>query len=141
MAMEPKPPQGAQLPIWVGGTSQAALRRVGRLGDGWMGSARSDDASVKSAMVEIARYAEDAGRDPAKIGMQLMLAPPPSDAAGKAFYNDHDRVLRRAEAIRDLGVEWTGVNATAIFQAGARSVSAMIDELGKLHGRLRETVG
>ena len=50
-------------------------------------------------------------------------------------------MVRRAEAIRDLGVEWTAVNATAIFQAGARSVTAMIDELGQLHGRLREAVG
>jgi probable F420-dependent oxidoreductase len=141
MAMEPKPPQGAKLPIWVGGTSRAALRRVGRLGDGWMGSARSNDEFVKKAMGEIRRHAEEAGRDPDQIGWQLMLAPPPSDAAGKTFYQDHDRVIRRAEEVRDLGVDWTGVNATAIFQAGARSVSAMIDELAKLHGRLREAVG
>src|SRR5215213_2654377 len=43
MALEPKPPQGAALPIWIGGTSPAALRRVGQLGDGWMGSTVRDD--------------------------------------------------------------------------------------------------
>src|SRR5213080_2337499 len=32
MAMEPKSPQAGRLPIWVGGASEAALRRVGRLG-------------------------------------------------------------------------------------------------------------
>src|SRR5215207_2344095 len=37
IAMEPKPPQGGDLPIWVGGTAPAALRRAGRLGAGWMG--------------------------------------------------------------------------------------------------------
>src|SRR4029453_13508989 len=31
MAMEPKPPQGRRLPIWIGGNSEAACRRVGRL--------------------------------------------------------------------------------------------------------------
>src|SRR5262247_1337292 len=36
MAMEPKPPQGGRLPIWIGGMSEAALRRVGQLGDGWL---------------------------------------------------------------------------------------------------------
>src|SRR5438552_17345934 len=36
MAMEPKPPQGGRLPIWIGGASDAAFRRVGRLGDGWL---------------------------------------------------------------------------------------------------------
>src|ERR671922_522287 len=35
MAMEPKPPQGRRLPIWIGGMSEAACRRVGQLGDGW----------------------------------------------------------------------------------------------------------
>src|SRR4029077_17061894 len=30
IAMEPKPPQGRQLPIWVGGNSEAAYRRVGQ---------------------------------------------------------------------------------------------------------------
>ena len=30
---------------------------------------------------------------------------------------------------------------TAIFQAGARSVDAMIDELAMLHGKLRAAVG
>src|ERR1044071_9803082 len=36
MAMEPKPPQGARLPLWIAGLSEAAFRRVGRLGDGWL---------------------------------------------------------------------------------------------------------
>jgi hypothetical protein len=70
-----------------------------------------------------------------------MLAPPPSDAGGKTFYAEHDRVVRRAVTVRDLGFEWTALNATAIFQAGARSVSAIIDQLGQLHGKLRDAVG
>jgi probable F420-dependent oxidoreductase len=141
IAMEPKPPQGAALPIWIGGLSPAALRRTGRLGDGWMGSARTDDASALQAVAEIHRHAEAAGRDPNVIGLQLMLAPPPSDAQGKTFYADPDRVVRRAEAIHKLGFEWTALNATAIFQAGARNVSAIIDQLELLHGKLRAAVG
>jgi len=34
----PKPPQGASLPIVFGGESNAALRRAARLGDGWLGT-------------------------------------------------------------------------------------------------------
>ncbi len=141
IAMEPKPPQGGQLPIWVGGGSKAALRRTGELGDGWMGTAGVSDDEIKGYVATIRRHAEEAGRDPSAIGMQLMLAPPPRDAAGKTFYSDHDRVVARAEQIRDMGFEWTAVNATAIFQAGARSVDAMIDQLNQLHGRLRAAVG
>jgi len=33
------------------------------------------------------------------------------------------------------------LNATAIFQAGARSVAAMIDVLGALHTKIRGEVG
>jgi probable F420-dependent oxidoreductase len=141
IAMEPKPPQGRRLPIFIGGNSPAALRRVGRLGDGWMASVVGDDAEVRSAIDQIRRHAADAGRDPAEVDLQAMLAPPPRDAEGKGFYADHDRVARRAEAIAALGFGWLAVNATAVFQAGARSVDAMIDELGRLHTRLRDAVG
>src|SRR5438876_11789038 len=47
MAMEPKPPQGARLPIWIGGMSERAWRRVGELGDGWAASQIGDAASAR----------------------------------------------------------------------------------------------
>ena len=141
MAMEPKPPQGARLPIWVGGMSEAAWRRVGALGDGWLASQISDAASARTAIDAIHRAAEKAGRDPKSIGLQSMVASPPKDAAGKQFYAQHDLVVRRVAEIKAMGFEWAAVNATAIFQAGARSVDAMIDQLGALHGKLRAAVG
>ena len=94
-----------------------------------------------SGMARIREYAEELGRDPASIGMQMMLASPPRDAEGKTFYADADRVARRAEKLRDMGFEWTAVNATAIFQAGHRSVSAIVDHLATLHTALRNAVG
>lgn len=36
IVMEPRPLQAPHPPIWVGGRSEAALRRAGRLGDGWL---------------------------------------------------------------------------------------------------------
>src|SRR5438552_1544960 len=42
MAMEPKPPQGARMPIWIGGMSERAGRRVGGLGDGWAATQLSE---------------------------------------------------------------------------------------------------
>src|SRR6185295_13333344 len=76
MAMEPKPPQGGRLPIWIGGYSEAAFRRVGRLGDGWLASRVSDAEDARRALESIRRHAEAAGRDPASIGLQSMVAPP-----------------------------------------------------------------
>jgi len=141
MAMEPKPPQGGKLPIWIGGMSDAAYRRVGALGDGWLASRVTDRASAQQAFDAIKRSSDAAGRDFKKIGMQSMVAPPPRDAEGKTFYANHDRVLARVAEIRKMGFEWAAVNATAIFQSGARSVDAMIEQLEKLHGRLRAEVG
>ena len=140
MAMEPKPPQGGLLPIWIGGYSEAAFRRVGRLGDGWLASRVTDAEDAKRALDSIRRHAEAAGRDPASIGLQSMVAPPPRDAESKRFYAEPDRVVARAAALQAMGFQWVSLNATAMFQAGARSVDAMIEGLEILHGRLRAEV-
>ncbi|MEM7094005.1 MAG: TIGR03619 family F420-dependent LLM class oxidoreductase [Actinomycetota bacterium] len=141
MAMEPKPPQGSQLPIWIGGGSPAALRRTGRLGDGWMGTALVDTAAMTESMATIRRHAEEAGRDPGAIGMQMMLQPPPTSAADKDWYADHDAVVARVDQLAELGFEWVSLNATAIFQAGARGVDPMIEQLARIHERIAAATG
>ncbi|NJN52577.1 MAG: TIGR03619 family F420-dependent LLM class oxidoreductase [Gammaproteobacteria bacterium] len=117
IAMEPKPPRGA-IPVWIGGNSPRALRRVGELGDGWLATAYTDLEDVRRARAVIDGAAQAADRDPAEIGYQMMIDVPPRDASGKAFYQDMDRVAARAEFLREAGFQWGAVNATAIFQAG-----------------------
>ncbi len=143
MGMEPKPPQGAALPVWIGGNSEAAYRRVGKYGDGWLGSRVTDAGSAKQAIESIHRHAATAGRDPGAIGLQSMVAPPPraEDSAGKRFYADADQVVRRVAELQAMGFGWATINATAIFQAGARSVDAMSGALRLLHDRIRAAVG
>lgn len=141
IAMEPKPPQGKNLPIWLGGHAPSALRRIGEMADGWLATSRMTDKQATESRDAIFRHAEAAGRDPGSIGMQMMLDSPPRDDAGKQFYQDMDKVKQAAARIQSFGFEWATVNATAIFQAGARSVDAMIDVLGNLHETLREEFG
>jgi len=141
MAMEPKPPQGRQIPVWIGGYSEAAFRRVGRLGDGWLASRVTDAADARRSIESIRRHAEAAGRDPASIGLQSMVAPPPRDAEGRRFYAEADRVVARVAELKAMGFQWVSLNATALFQSGARSVDAMADALAALHARLRAEVG
>jgi len=72
MAMEPKPPRAGGPPLWIGGTTPAALRRAGRLGDGWlanMGMGAAEVAAVRA-------FAEQAGRDPDALGFQAQLGAP-----------------------------------------------------------------
>ena len=79
------------------------------------------------------------------IGLQSMVASPPKDAAGKQFYAEHDQVVRRVVELQGDGLRLgVAMNATAIFQAGARSVDAMIEAAGRAArqdprgGRVRE---
>ena len=57
----PLPVQGADVPIWVGGRSEAALRRAGRLGDAYHASA-SSPAQMAVRIPVVLAAAEEAGR-------------------------------------------------------------------------------
>jgi len=58
---EPKPPQGAGLPIVFGGESPPALRRAARLGDGWIGM-RHTPESARERVDRLTALRADAGR-------------------------------------------------------------------------------
>lgn len=143
MAMEPKPPQGADLPIWIGGRTLPALRRVGKYGDGWLAGQVADADFAKRARDAINEAAVAAGRDPGAIAWQAMIASPPrpGDDKARTFYAEPDRVVARAVELQAMGFDGVALNATAIFQSGARSVEAILDTLRSLHDQLRAEVG
>lgn len=64
----PKPLQPGGVPIAVGGHTQAAARRAGRLGDEFFPGARSGEELVELIAV-MRRAASEAGRDPDGIGI------------------------------------------------------------------------
>ena len=99
------------------------------------------DEEALELLATIRSLAEAAGRDPDSIGTMLQLAPPPRTEEDKRFYADLDRVEERAAVIAALGFDWAAVNATAIFQAGARSVDAIIEQLDEIHTRIRRSTG
>jgi probable F420-dependent oxidoreductase len=144
IAMEPKPPQGAKLPIWIGGSTPAALRRAGRLGDGWMAARSAADLDqARRDIATVRRHAEEAGRDPGAIGFQCQAAPPPraDDAGAKRFWAEPQQVAAVAGRLREAGFDGVAVNATGTFQAGARSLDALIDALAAHHDAIRREVG
>ncbi len=68
----PKPVQRGGIPVWIGGHTDAALRRAGRLGDGWHpiglrppAMLLPDDYAARAKQVQT--YAQQAGRDPGRI--------------------------------------------------------------------------
>jgi probable F420-dependent oxidoreductase len=57
------------LPIWLGGSADATLHRVGKLADGWFPQIPPDD-TLTAALAKVRRSATDAGRDPTSIGVE-----------------------------------------------------------------------
>ncbi|MCY3570943.1 MAG: LLM class F420-dependent oxidoreductase [Chloroflexi bacterium] len=142
MAMEPKPPQGGGIPLWIGGGSKAALRRAGRVGDGWMASGMLGSQGAE-AIAEVKREAEEAGRDPDALGFQCQLATPPraGDPSTREYWARIPDVAATAAAAQEAGFGWAAVNVTGVFVAGARSIDAMIEQLGLLHDAIRAETG
>ena len=142
MAMEPKPPQGGGIPLWIGGGSKAALRRAGQVGDGWMASGMLGSQGA-DAIAEVRAEAERAGRDPDQLGFQCQLATPPraGDPSTREYWARTADVAATAAAAQEAGFGWAAVNVTGVFVAGARSIDAMIEQLGVLHDAIRAETG
>lgn len=61
------PPAQPHLPIWFGGSAESALKRIGRIADGYIGGSGGGPAGFQANWERIQRYAEASGRDPRTI--------------------------------------------------------------------------
>lgn len=68
----PKPVQRPSPPIWIAGSSKAALRRAARLGDAWH-PVRPGFEDLEKAKAQLARYVEEAGRAPGSVELAVKL--------------------------------------------------------------------
>jgi probable F420-dependent oxidoreductase len=88
-AIMPRPWQKNGPPLWIGGRSPAAMRRVARLGDGWLVSSVSP-AEVEAGIQSIRAYADQAGRRVPEDHYGVLLP--------FFFAADQDRALAAAAA-------------------------------------------
>ena len=115
-SIAPKPVQKT-MPLWLGGSSDAAIRRTARFGTGWQGAFETPDEAGET-VAAIKRAAAAAGR---RI---------PDDHYGAAFafrYGswDDDAVARSARAYRErLGRD----PARSIVCGGSAGIVARIEE-------------
>jgi probable F420-dependent oxidoreductase len=70
--VNPRPVRG-RIPIWFGGSAEATLRRVGRIGDGWLPQRRPDDVA-RGMLDRVREYAREAGRAAEDIGFEPRLS-------------------------------------------------------------------
>lgn len=66
------------IPIWLGGSSDAVIKRAARLGDGWMPIMTPDEAG-EAKLVMLRGYLKDFGRDPANFGLEAWIRAPRFD--------------------------------------------------------------
>ena len=97
------------IPIWVGGQSPPAYRRIGRLADGWFPQVRQG-APLDEALTMVAEGADAAGRDPATIGMEGRVS---WTADGVAKLVDHVGRWRAAGATH-LAVNTMGAGLATV---------------------------
>lgn len=64
---QPKPVQQPHPPILMGGSAPAALRRVGRLADGWITSSRQDLRRLAEDVAVVRTACERSGRNPDRL--------------------------------------------------------------------------
>jgi probable F420-dependent oxidoreductase len=81
------------IPLWMGADEEVAVKRVARLADGWFSHLAPNDEG-RAALERFRGYVREAGRDPARIGVEGRVA-----ATGSP-----DEWVRKAEAFRDMGM-------------------------------------
>jgi probable F420-dependent oxidoreductase len=81
-------------PIWCGGRSDAALRRIGRMMDGWVSYVVTPE-QYEQGLATIAAAVEDAGRKPARFGTAHLLFTRIDDSRDKALDDAAELLSRR----------------------------------------------
>jgi probable F420-dependent oxidoreductase len=90
VTLAPKPEQAGGPPIWIGGRAPAAMRRAGRLGDGYVSTMMSPERYAANLEL-IARHARTAGRDEQPFATAALLF--------TAIDTSYDAALDRAAAL------------------------------------------
>jgi alkanesulfonate monooxygenase SsuD/methylene tetrahydromethanopterin reductase-like flavin-dependent oxidoreductase (luciferase family) len=145
ITLEPKPVQPGGVPIWLASNDvEPGLRRVGRMGDGWLNNI-IEPAVYRICLEKIRNYAQEAGREPSAIqpGLYFTCAAGGEKAIdeGRAFlaqyYNrPYEKV---AKAMLCVMASWDAViDSIEVYRdAGARVIVvrfATRDQMGHLEG-------
>ncbi|CAM5443901.1 hypothetical protein SXANM310S_06679 [Streptomyces xanthochromogenes] len=126
LGQRPRPAQ-RQVPIWVGGSSPAAVRRAALRGDGWLpqGDPRSE---LPSQIVTLKALREQAGIvDPITVGAiteVLYVGEPGWDTGRRALTGKPEALAESLRAYRAMGVDQIQVR----FRS--RSRAELIDQMG-----------
>jgi hypothetical protein len=116
--LAPQPVQ-RPIPIWIGAFQPPALRRVGRLADGWFPMARPR-GGLEEALEIIHAAADDAGRDLSNFQFE-----------GRLEYStgDHDKIAEHARRWREAGATHLSLNTMHSGLPDADAHIAALEEM------------
>jgi probable F420-dependent oxidoreductase len=127
---DPKPVQRPGPPVLLGGMSRPAMRRAGRIADGWVTSSRADLSKIAEAAAVVRDAAAAAGRDPDAVRIVcrgVVLA----DAEARAPDGSRRLLSGSYAAIREDAAWLAGQGVTELFydlnwdpQVGSPDVAA-----------------
>lgn len=118
VVFEPKPLQKPFPPLWIGGESKGAIRRAITVGTAWYPGNNSQTMPLDTAMrlgagfAEVKRRAEAAKRDPATLGLALLVQDvfewtelKIHDGSARRMFNGTSAQMREdADALSAVGV-------------------------------------
>jgi probable F420-dependent oxidoreductase len=121
LACRPAPARGT-IPIWVGGHTPRALRRVAELGDGWH-AAFPTPAALKDGLAHLRAACAKVGRDVATLTISARV--------GLSAKKPSADLLAEVRALRDLGV------AHVIVEPAARDLGSMTSAIERFAAEVR----
>jgi alkanesulfonate monooxygenase SsuD/methylene tetrahydromethanopterin reductase-like flavin-dependent oxidoreductase (luciferase family) len=106
LRMTARPERPGGIPVWIGGSSLAGVRRAARLGDSWLGSSHTPFESLQEFAAEYERSTLDAGRvQPRRPLLRHCMVAPTDQLAEERFteaYNAYYRSLGRWGIFREV---------------------------------------
>jgi len=106
VGLRPRPVRSPRPPIWVGGSSPAALRRTARFADGWLPQSVGPNVDLLPRLHELrAEYRDGAPLDIGSIAYPLYLGTPPAgnDLPPGTVRGDADAVAAHLRPYREAG--------------------------------------
>ena len=65
----------------------------------------------------------------------------PDDPVGRNFHSNPEKIAAVVANAKQAGFGWAAINSIAVYVAGARNVEALLEDLEKIHDRVRAEVG
>lgn len=126
-------PVQRSIPVWFGGHADAVLRRIARLGDGWIILSYQPDETARREIEKLRAYAHEVGRTPESIGIDAWMS-----MGGRTPKDWHQEV----KAWRQLGV--THITLNTAFERrhhkriNGRSTESHIAALRQFHSSVAD---